>query len=300
MEAAIGDKDRHLRLRAPDGRRDRGLHVRVRAGDDRAHVTGARLEELLEAPPPATVPEVIATMRAIEEALPRDDGVAAFTYLYRSVTEAVQASLAGAVFNDPRVPRTARRRLREPLLRRAPPLVQRPRHDSPRLAAGDRAARQAGPRAAAVRARRDERAHQPGPPGRARRDVRGARQAPRLGGPQHEDYMRVNALLAATEAQVKADFARGVVGVVDRTFGDLDDVVAMWNVAPRPRRRLGERRGALGTPRRRRAPRGVPRLARPDGRLRRPRAARAGRAPLRASPAGSSPASVASGARSAR
>ena len=38
MEAAIVDKQRHLRLRAPDGRRDRGVVLRLRPGDDRAHV----------------------------------------------------------------------------------------------------------------------------------------------------------------------------------------------------------------------------------------------------------------------
>ena len=40
LEADDRRQARHLRLRAHDGRRDRGLLLRLRPGDDRAHVAG--------------------------------------------------------------------------------------------------------------------------------------------------------------------------------------------------------------------------------------------------------------------
>jgi hypothetical protein len=54
---------------------------------------------------------------------------------------------------------------------------------------------------------------------------------PRRGGPQHADFVRLNAVLADTEARVKGELAAGELGSLDRSLGQLDDVVAMWNVA---------------------------------------------------------------------
>ena len=48
--------------------------------------------------------------------------------------------------------------------------------------------------------------------------------------PQHDDYQKVNVLLAQTETKVKHWFDTGFVGVVDETLGSADDRVAMWNV----------------------------------------------------------------------
>ncbi len=49
--------------------------------------------------------------------------------------------------------------------------------------------------------------------------------------PEHRDFMKVNDLIAAVEAQVKAEYLTGLVGVADDVLGRIDDVVAMWSVA---------------------------------------------------------------------
>lgn len=53
----------------------------------------------------------------------------------------------------------------------------------------------------------------------------------RRGGPEHADFLAVNALLVEVEARIKRDFATGPLAVADAALGDVDDVIAMWNVA---------------------------------------------------------------------
>jgi len=48
--------------------------------------------------------------------------------------------------------------------------------------------------------------------------------------PQHRDYLKVNAILAKVEADVKKRFDTGLVGVADEALGRLDDVLAMWSI----------------------------------------------------------------------
>ncbi|HEX4344920.1 MAG TPA: DUF5995 family protein [Solirubrobacteraceae bacterium] len=48
---------------------------------------------------------------------------------------------------------------------------------------------------------------------------------------QHHDYLAVNATLQRVEGEIKARFATGIVGDVDKVAGPLDDVVANWSVA---------------------------------------------------------------------
>ncbi len=96
------------------------------------------------------------------------------------------------------------------------------------------------------------------------------------GSPQHADFERVNDLLATVEGEVKSQYLTGWLRTLDRLVhrvDRIDDVVAMWNVQARPRRRLDERGSALGDPRRRGSLERLPRDARPDGRSRGPRAA---------------------------
>jgi hypothetical protein len=49
--------------------------------------------------------------------------------------------------------------------------------------------------------------------------------------PQHRDYLAVNATLERVEGEIKARFATGVIGDIDKAVGPLDDVVANWSVA---------------------------------------------------------------------
>jgi hypothetical protein len=47
---------------------------------------------------------------------------------------------------------------------------------------------------------------------------------------RRQDFDSVNELLERVEAEVKTEFSVGLVGVVDRVSGQVDDVAAMWNV----------------------------------------------------------------------
>ena len=47
---------------------------------------------------------------------------------------------------------------------------------------------------------------------------------------RYEDFGRVNDLLEAVEAQIKAHFSTGVVALIDNAAGNTDDAVAMWKV----------------------------------------------------------------------
>ena len=49
--------------------------------------------------------------------------------------------------------------------------------------------------------------------------------------PHHQDYLRLNAILADVQERVKPWLATGLLGVIDRAFGRLDDVVAAFSVA---------------------------------------------------------------------
>ncbi len=51
--------------------------------------------------PPSTVADVIRIMEAMQAALPDDDGLKWFNWLYLSVTNAVGSQVAGAGFQDP-------------------------------------------------------------------------------------------------------------------------------------------------------------------------------------------------------
>jgi hypothetical protein len=44
------------------------------------------------------------------------------------------------------------------------------------------------------------------------------------------DFDSINGLLERVEGEVKDDFSRGVIGVIDDAAGTVDDVAAMWNV----------------------------------------------------------------------
>ncbi len=55
--------------------------------------------------------------------------------------------------------------------------------------------------------------------------------SPRDDSPQHRDYVRLNAILGAVQERIKALLATGILGVIDRILGRLDDVVASFSVA---------------------------------------------------------------------
>lgn len=54
--------------------------------------------------------------------------------------------------------------------------------------------------------------------------------APDSDGPQYRDYMKMTTLLKSTTDRVKEWLVTGALEDLDRTFGDLDDRVAMWSL----------------------------------------------------------------------
>jgi hypothetical protein len=48
--------------------------------------------------------------------------------------------------------------------------------------------------------------------------------------PRFADFEQVNGILESVEATVKVDFLTGVLHELDEAAGQLDDVIAMWNV----------------------------------------------------------------------
>lgn len=56
------------------------------------------------------------------------------------------------------------------------------------------------------------------------------RTEPSDDGPEHRDYEAVNGLIAKVEETMKAWMMTGLLKELDREFGPVDDVVAVWNV----------------------------------------------------------------------
>jgi hypothetical protein len=188
--------------------------------------------ELLGGRFPRRVDDVVALMRELEAALPPEDGVAWFLRLYRPVTEAVAASARpGGPYGDPRCVRWLDvvfanmffRALRD--WSRSPSAV--PKAWAPLFEA------RGGMRIAPLQfALAGMNAH-------INRDLPFAlvetwealELEPDRTGETYRDFMLVNDLLERVEEQVKADFATGALGHVERSLGEVDDAVAMWKVS---------------------------------------------------------------------
>lgn len=189
--------------------------------------------EPVNALPPSTLREVIARLRAIEEAAPRTDGVACFARLYLQVTEGVAAAAGRHTFADEGF-LTALDTAFADLFFDAFDAFERSPATAPRAWAPLFAQRSRKGIAPLQFALAGMNAH-------INRDLpvalvttcRALGVELRDGSPEHEDYVRVNALLAAVEAKVKRSYVTGLLSVVDRVvhrFRRIDDVVAMWDV----------------------------------------------------------------------
>ena len=187
----------------------------------------------LSTPPPSTVAEVIARLRAIETAAPRSDGVACFARLYRKVTEGVDAELAGQTFADERF--LAQLDLCfAGLFFSALDAYDRDRATTPSAWVPlfeQRSRRGITPLQFALA----------GMNAHINRDLPVALVTTcqqlgldlHEGSPEQADFERVNLLLAHVEAKIKHLYISGWLGVVDRIvhrFHRIDDVVAMWDV----------------------------------------------------------------------
>ena len=184
-----------------------------------------RLSHLVDGPPPGSVPEVVARMRAIDDALPETHGVAHFNRLYLAVTEAVAHDLRADAFAAPAFLERLDVRFAwlyfDALAAAEPPRAWRPLFDCA-----------------------DRRGILPlqfafaGMNAHINRDLpvalvetwRELELEARTAGDGHADFLRVNEQLAAVEERVKGAYLGGLLGFVDRVLGRADDVAAMWSV----------------------------------------------------------------------
>jgi hypothetical protein len=175
-----------------------------------------------------TIDDVIAAMRAIDARLPDADGVKWFNFLYLSVTETIRAQTAG--WHD------------WPFVERLDVVFAGLYFDA--LAAWDRDPRSA-PRAwRALFERRSDaglarlqcalagmNAHINHDLAIALDRVAGLDgRYPARDSDRYRDFSRVNEILANVEASVRAPLATGLIAHADRALGDIDSILAMWNV----------------------------------------------------------------------
>jgi Family of unknown function (DUF5995) len=171
--------------------------------------------------PLETIADVIVRMRLISKDLSPRDGVACFTRLYLAVTEAVDEAKGGFASPD--------------FLTRLDVcfanLYFRALEDPPHAWAPLLEARGRTGIAPIQFALAGMNAH-------INRDLPIAlvQTCEELGlelcrnGPEHADFLAVNALLVSTEAQVKRDFLTGDLAIADEALGEVDDAIAIWNV----------------------------------------------------------------------
>jgi hypothetical protein len=173
---------------------------------------------------------VISTMQAIVDALPPADGVAAFTSLYLSVTQAVGGSANAQAFEDDGFTRALDVTFANLYFTALRDFV-----------AGDGSIPSAWAPLVEARGRTDVFPLQfalAGMNAHINRDLPVALVEtctalgvePRDASPQHRDFQRIDGVLAQTEALVKGRFVTGDLAEIDGALGHLDDCVAMWNV----------------------------------------------------------------------
>jgi hypothetical protein len=188
------------------------------------------LHEVLEAEPAARIDEVVERMTTLIGVLPPGDGVRAFTGLYLAVTEAVAAEARPGTFEDVPFVRwldVVFANLYLEALRTA--LVAN--SDVPRAWAPLLEARATAGVLPLQFALAGMNAH-------INRDLpiavvktceqRGIEL--RNDSPQYRDFRKVDSLLVLVEAKVKSELVTDALAHVDVALGEIDDVLAMWNV----------------------------------------------------------------------
>jgi hypothetical protein len=188
------------------------------------------LASLLPKTPPRSIDDVVAVMTRLDQALPDDDGVKWFNRLYLRVTTNVRTSVSASAFRDPA------------FLAELDVVFANLYFSA--LAAGDANPNAAPPAwrplLACRRARGIARIQYAlaGMSAHINRDLPDGivQSFVALGGDpimdrvREEDFDSVNDILERVEAEVKGEFAVGLIGEIDRLNGPVDDAIAMWKV----------------------------------------------------------------------
>jgi len=188
------------------------------------------LSDILRAAPVSTIDNVLSLMTAIDGRLPDEDGLKWFNRLYLQVTRGVRQAVAGPSFRDARFMSELD--------------VVFANLYFAAIAAGDPDPSRAPSAWRPLLRARSQRGIArlqfafAGMNAHINRDLpQGIVQVfETLGGDptsdraRRQDFDSVNDLLERVEAEVKTDFAVGLVGVADTLGGRADDVAAMWKV----------------------------------------------------------------------
>ena len=173
--------------------------------------------------------DVITRMESIVDSLPPGDGVAAFTRLYLAVTQAVRAAVKDDTFDEPAD------------VRWLDVMFANLYFDAFDAPSHGRTIPHAWAPLFATRAQKGILPLQfalAGMNAHINRDLPVAlvetcaqgRIELRDASPQHRDFLEVNKVLAHVEEQAKRGLLEGFGVVLDVALGNLDDVLAMWDV----------------------------------------------------------------------
>lgn len=189
------------------------------------------LDEVVTRPPVATPPEATARIEEVGNALPTIDGLAWFNRLYTQLGEAVVEALGDGTFERPGFIADIHVNFTNYYLE----VVRRSVQDRGTV----------------------PKAWDPLFDGRGRDDIApiqfalcgmnahinhdltvvlaemhdAADDYPNLDSAEYRDFVLMNEVLAETQEKVKVWLATGFAHLLDRTFGDVDDVVSAWNIA---------------------------------------------------------------------
>jgi hypothetical protein len=188
------------------------------------------LQDILARVPARSIDDVVGIMFAIDARLADADGLTWFNRLYLRVTERVRDGVAATAFGDPafmtELDVVFANLYFDALVRAERDLASAPSAWKPLFRERTRSG------VARIQfALAGMNAH-------INRDLPAGIVAvfERLGGDplsgvvRRRDFDSVNDILERVEADVKTEFAVGLVGLVDALAGSLDDVVAMWKV----------------------------------------------------------------------
>ena len=188
------------------------------------------LDRLLDRTPVQSIAQALAVMQAIDDELPDSDGVKWFNRLYLRVTLAVAGAVGSRQFNDAAFMTTLdvvfANLYFSALAAGATGIDRAPSAWRPLLAARSQpgiARIQFALAGMTAHINRDL-------PDGIVRSFLALGGDPITGVLRERDFDSINEILERVEGEVKAEFAVGVIGAVDRLGGPVDDAVAMWKV----------------------------------------------------------------------
>jgi hypothetical protein len=186
------------------------------------------LGDVLAETPVSSAEDALTRIRALRDVLPSGDGVSWFNRLYCSVSQRVLDACAAGDFNDTGFVRALDvvfANLYFDALRAASPSLA-PRAWRPLLEARTRNVHPLRFAVAGMNAH-------------INRDLPVALDRTFSifnidmddESPQRRDFDQVNAIMEATEAELKEQIVTGMLGVIDDGLGQADDVLAVWSIA---------------------------------------------------------------------